>query len=166
MSPFPLRKIVSGGQTGVDRGALDAALARGFPCGGWCPAGRIAEDGRIPLFYPLSELASGGYIERTIKNVADSDGTAIIYFGELDGGTAQTLVHCKKRRKPYQLVNAADIDEPHAASLIAKFVATNHVTTLNVAGPRQSKAPLAHSYAYNTVTQLLSSICNAAPNGS
>ena len=73
-----LKKIVSGGQTGVDRGALDAALPRGFPCGGYCPAGRRAEDGRIPARYPLEELSSPHYQVRTRRNVEESDGTLII----------------------------------------------------------------------------------------
>src|ERR1700735_199758 len=96
-----LQKIVSGGQTGVDRGALDAALLAGFPCGGWCPAGRLAEDGEIPDRYPPTELpedsAGGpgarearkvavGYRARTLKNVQDSDGTVILFSGTLPGG--------------------------------------------------------------------------------
>jgi len=89
-----LTRIVSGGQTGVDRGALDAALEAGFPCGGWAPAGRIAEDGPIAARYPVVELAGAGYEERTLKNVLDSDGTAILYFKELEGGTRQTMVNC------------------------------------------------------------------------
>ena len=75
-----LRKIVSGGQTGVDRGALDAALDAGFDCGGWCPRGRLAEDGEIPARYRMAELAGAGYEKRTLKNVLDSDGTAILDF--------------------------------------------------------------------------------------
>jgi len=85
----PLR-VVSGGQTGVDRGALDAALERGVPCGGWCPAGRLAEDGVIPARYPVTELRGAGYDERTRKNVEDSDGTLIVTFGRATGGTART----------------------------------------------------------------------------
>jgi hypothetical protein len=73
-----LIKIISGGQTGVDRGALDAALAVKFPCGGWCPADRRAEDGSIPGRYPLTPLPGGGYRERTRQNVIDSDGTATV----------------------------------------------------------------------------------------
>jgi len=74
-----LRRIISGGQTGVDRGVLDAAIAAGFPCGGWCPTGRRAEDGRIPDRYPVAELPDGGYPARTVRNLLESDGTLILY---------------------------------------------------------------------------------------
>jgi hypothetical protein len=80
-------RIVSGGQSGVDRAALDAALALGVNAGGWCPEGRLAEDGVIPDIYPLKELPMAGYRQRTKKNVIDSDGTLIIYFGFPTGGT-------------------------------------------------------------------------------
>lgn len=80
-------KIISGGQTGVDRGALEAALEAGIECGGTCPAGRKAEDGIIPEIYPLTELESTVYSDRTRKNVIDSDATLIIHFGRLEGGT-------------------------------------------------------------------------------
>ncbi len=152
-----LLKIISGGQSGVDRGALDAALAGEFPCGGWCPAGRLAEDGPIPEWYPLSELENGGYLDRTIKNLEDSDGTAIIYFGALEGGTEQTVLHCMRRQKPCKLIDAEEIPPARAAALVATFVATNAIATLNVAGPRLSKIPKAHAYAYEVVTRLLKS---------
>ncbi len=100
-------KIVSGGQTGVDRGALDAALESAEQCGGWCPEGRKAEDGVIPESYPVQELKGGGYRKRTRKNVQDSDGTVIIYFGQLIGGTEQTLRYCLDEKKPYLLLNIA-----------------------------------------------------------
>jgi hypothetical protein len=70
-----LKKIVSGGQTGVDQGALEAALRLSFPCGGFCPADRQAEDGTIPQRYPLTPLAGGGYPERTRQNVVASEGS-------------------------------------------------------------------------------------------
>jgi putative molybdenum carrier protein len=70
-------KIVSGGQTGADRAALDWALARGVPCGGWCPKGRKAEDGPIDLKYPLKETPSSSYLQRTEWNVRDSDATVV-----------------------------------------------------------------------------------------
>lgn len=150
-----LAKIVSGGQTGVDRGALDAALQNGFPCGGWCPPGRTAEDWAIPKFYPLEEMTHGGYRERTIQNVIDSDGTAIIYFRELTGGTEQTLLHCIRRKKPYRLIDAREISPDRAAVLVAEFIEANAVAELNVAGPRASKEPAAHAYTLDLVSLLL-----------
>src|SRR5437763_11681032 len=85
-----LLKVISGGQTGVDRGALDAALAFEVTCGGWCPAGRLAEDGTIPKRYPVMELANAGYAERTARNVANSDGTLVMSKGEPIGGARAT----------------------------------------------------------------------------
>ena len=102
-----LARIVSGGQTGVDRGALDAALAAGFPCGGWCPEGRMAEDGTIPSHYPLTELPGAQYKQRTKRNVMDSDATLVIYFGELSGGTERTVRYCEQLRKPVLVVDGA-----------------------------------------------------------
>lgn len=135
-----LTKIVSGGQTGVDRGALDAALAVGFPCGGWCPADRSAEDGPIPSSYPLTPLTAGGYRERTVRNVLDSDGTLILYFGVLNGGTEQTMLHCVRRHKAYQLIDGQVVDAPSAAEIAAAFVRRCGVAVLNVAGPREQRA--------------------------
>lgn len=105
---MPLFKIISGAQTAIDRGALDAALELGFPCGGACLQDRVAEDGRIPDGYPVIELNAGKYRARTIRNVLDSDGTLIIYFSSLSGDTEQTVAHCIKKRKPYQLIDAIE----------------------------------------------------------
>ena len=91
-----VEKIVSGGQTGVDRAALDVALKVGIPCGGWCPKGRKAEDGAIPDRYPLTETSSASYPVRTEKNVNDSDGTLILKVGPVTGGTARTVKAAKK----------------------------------------------------------------------
>jgi hypothetical protein len=149
-----LGKIVSGGQTGVDRGALDAALEAGFACGGWCPAGRTAEDGPLAACYPLVELA-GGYEERTLKNVLDSDGTAILYHGAVEGGTRLTAEYCQAHGKPCELLNAARLSPDEAAREIIAFVAGRGIRVLNVAGPRASKWPGARDYAHDAIELVL-----------
>ena len=150
-----LKKIISGGQTGVDRGALDAALDAGFSCGGWAPEGRIAEDGPIAARYPLRELPRSGYEKRTLQNVLDSDGTAILYFGELEGGTRLTMEYCVEHGKPCELLNAERLSPAEAARELLGFVAGNGIVQLNVAGPRASKWTGAHDYAQSTIGHLL-----------
>lgn len=147
-------EVISGGQTGVDRGALDAALESGTPCGGWCPAGRAAEDGRIPDRYPLRELA-GGHRERTRRNVEDSDGTLIIHFGTLGGGTLSTLEFCVTQRKPFHLVDGSAVAAEEAAEGVRRFVAENGIRRLNVAGPRESGWAGARDYACSLVRAML-----------
>ncbi len=131
-------RIVSGGQTGVDRAALDVALALGFPCGGWCPRGRLAEDGPIPLRYPLRETESVSYPERTARNVAESDATLIITRSRPVGGTALTAELARNMGRPY-LISRLDQD-PELKS-VAEWVCGHGVRVLNVAGPRESQCP-------------------------
>ena len=140
-------KIVSGGQTGVDRAALDIALKHGIECGGWCPAGRLDEFGKIPDRYPVQELRHGGFTERTLANVKDSDGTVVIYSGELRGGTAQTVRFCVELRRPHQLIDALEVTSENAAQLIDQFVRENRIDILNVAGPRHSEWSGGYDYA-------------------
>ena len=148
-------KIISGGQTGVDRAALDAALRHGIKSGGWCPTGRLDEFGRIPDRYPVKELESGGFTERTLQNVKDSDGTVIIYPGKLSGGTEQTLYFCIEQRRPHELIDASNVSTEKAAQLIADFVRETKIDILNVAGPRASEWPEGYDYAFRVLDALL-----------
>jgi len=159
-------RVVSGGQTGVDRGALDAALELGVPCGGWCPAGRLAEDGVIPARYPVTELRGAGYAERTYKNVEDSDGTLIVTFGPASGGTAHTIEVCERLARPHLIVDAASTMLEEAASRAVRFVTEEGVAQLNVAGPRASGEPRAHEYAYSLVRELYREFCASQAHGS
>jgi len=140
-------KIISGAQTGVDRAALDAALRHGIEAGGWCPTGRLDEFGRIPDRYPVKELENGGFTERTLQNVKDSDGTVIIYPGKLSGGTEQTLHFCVEQPRPHELIDASKVSTEKAAQLIADFVRENKIDILNVAGPRATEWPEGYDYA-------------------
>ena len=140
-------KIVSGGQTGVDQGALAAALAAGADCGGWCPEGRLSEEGPIPAMYPVVELPGAGYRERTLQNVLDSDGTAIVHDGELEGGTRLTWVLCERHGRPGVLIDASALSHDQAVAVLVEFVTGNDLGVLNVAGPRASKWPGAFGYA-------------------
>ncbi len=144
-------KIISGGQTGVDRAALDVALKHGIECGGWCPAGRLDEFGRIPDRYPLQELEVGGFTERTLQNVKDSDGIVIIYPGKLGGGTEQTVRFCVEQQRPHELIDASKISAEDAAKLISDFVHKHKIEILNVAGPRQSEWSEGYDYASRTL---------------
>jgi len=150
-------KIISGGQTGVDRAALDVALKHGIPCGGWCPAGRLDEFGRIPDRYPVKELEHSGFTDRTLQNVKDSNGNVIIYFRDLRGGTAETVRFCGEQQRPYKLIDAGDIRPEPAADLIASFVRDEKIITLNVAGPRQSEWPGGYDYAFRVLDIFLMS---------
>jgi hypothetical protein len=132
-------KIVSGGQTGADRAALDWALWRGVECGGWCPKGRRAEDGAIPWKYPLIETPSAKYVQRTEWNVREIGGTVIFSIGEnLSGGSHKTLEFTEKHHKPCLHIHPGVKD---AGKKLRDFVLENEITTLNVAGQRASKEP-------------------------
>ncbi|MCU7828148.1 MAG: putative molybdenum carrier protein [Candidatus Thiodiazotropha sp. (ex Myrtea sp. 'scaly one' KF741663)] len=151
-------KIVSGGQTGVDRAALDAALETHMPAGGWCPAGRTAEDGVIPDIYPVVELTNAGYRARTRKNVIDSDATLIVYFKRLSGGTKETHGFCLTERKPYLLINAEETPTESALEELLSFIEHHKISTLNVAGPRASGDARAYGYTKQLILTALNAL--------
>jgi hypothetical protein len=146
-------KIISGGQTGVDRAALDVALELGLPCGGWCPRGRKAEDGVLPAQYPLVETTSEIYAERTAKNVRESDGTLVLLTGPPTGGTKLTIDMAAKQNKACLLV---EFSNDAAATMIQDWIHQNQIKVLNVAGPRESQAPGVYAQAYTLLRQVLS----------
>lgn len=149
---FYPKKIVSGGQTGVDRAALDVALKLGIPCGGWCPKGRIAEDGIIDERYPLRETDSADYAVRTEMNVKDTDATLIITQGPVTEGTARTLDLAKKFKKTHLVVDLSKAKDP---AIVRKWLEFNQVGTLNVAGPRESKTPGIYDKAVEFLGRIL-----------
>lgn len=138
LATLPIAKIISGGQTGVDRAALDVAIELQIPCGGWCPRGRLAEDGTVPERYPLREIRSAEYAERTERNVVDSDGTLIIATRPLTGGTALTVELAHRRDKPCFIVDLQDVPD---VSTIITWIEHHQIETLNIAGPRESNHP-------------------------
>lgn len=133
-----VHRIVSGGQTGVDRAALDVAIALGIPHGGWCPLGRIAEDGKIPDRYQLEEHPSPKYSDRTKRNVLDSDATLVLYGTLLGGGTFKTFRYAENLGKPCLKIR---LSHPWTIECVQEWLSNNRVQTLNVAGPRASKEP-------------------------
>ena len=141
---MPVVKIVSGAQTGVDRAALDVALALGLACGGWVPRGRLAEDGVISRRYPVRETESRAYADRTLRNVKDSDATLILTRGMPTGGTALTLRHAEHLRRPCLVV---DLCADASPAVVRAWLAESRVRILNVAGPRESHAPGIHGEA-------------------
>ncbi len=131
-------RVISGGQTGVDRAALDVALELGLDCGGWCPAGRRAEDGPIPVLYPLLETETADYAERTQRNVVDADATLVLCQGGLAGGTLLTVQVAGAQGKPCLVI---DLRRPWQPQEVRGWLDVCAVRTLNVAGPRESGAP-------------------------
>ena len=133
-----IQRVISGGQTGVDRAALDVALELGLSCGGWCPHGRQAEDGPIAPRYPLQETPSADSAQRTEWNVRDSDGTLLLSRGELTGGTAWTVECAGRFAKPCLILDLAERPVPEA---VRTWALDHQVRLLNVAGPRESRSP-------------------------
>jgi len=157
-----IRRIVSGGQTGVDRAALDAALSLGLPCGGWCPRGRKAEDGPIDSRYPLVETASEDYAERTRENVRDSDGTLVLTRGRPSGGTALTISLARKAGRPLLVLDLRRDPDPVE---VPRWARAHDVSVLNVAGPRESQRPGIQGEARRFLEKALAGIVPPGPIG-
>ena len=151
---FP-RRLVSGGQTGVDRAALDAALEAGLEAGGWCPRGRRAEDGAVPARHPLREAPSPVYAVRTRLNVRDSDATLVLAWGPLRGGTALTLRWCRRLGRPCRLVDLSRAVAPGELRALRRWLRRHRVRTLNVAGPREGERPGIQARALAFLRRLL-----------
>ena len=145
--------MISGGQTGVDRSALDVALELGMPAGGWCPKGRKAEDGSLASRYPLTETSSEQYWQRTEWNVRDSDGTLVLTRGAPAEGTAYTIEVARKSGKPCLVL---DLSEEPSESVVQAWADEHKVRVLNVAGPRESKCPGIYAQAAQFLRAILS----------
>ncbi|MDX8377887.1 MAG: putative molybdenum carrier protein [Mariprofundales bacterium] len=150
--------IISGGQTGVDRAALDAALAAELSLDGWCPRGRRAEDGRLDEVYPLRETATAFYQERTRFNIRDSDATLIITPEPKNptGGTALTVNLCVTLCKP-MLIITPDYSE---LNLTLQWLYTHNVARLNIAGPRESSNRGIYRLSYDVLAELFIAYVN------
>ena len=136
-----IKKIISGGQSGVDRAALDAAIKLAIPHGGWIPQGRLTENGPLPPEYRLTETDSNSYADRTEKNVLDADGTLIISRGSLTGGSEYTREMAVKHNRIWLHIDLNQIAAFQAAVAIKDWISKNKIEVLNVAGPRASKDP-------------------------
>lgn len=150
--PVKVHKIVSGGQTGADRAALDWAIEHGIPHGGWCPLGRLAEDGPIDTRYQLQETPTADYAQRTEWNVRDSDGTVIFSIAsELNGGSAATLWLAGQLGKPVVHIS---LQTPAPREALRQFIEQHGIKVLNVTGPRASTEPTVAKFVKDSLNAL------------
>jgi hypothetical protein len=140
MSQPRVQKVISGGQTGVDRAALDVANYLELEHGGWCPSGRRAEDGQVPKIYRLKPTRSSNYAVRTEKNVIEADGTCILFRRVMTGGTELTRRLAMKHNRPLICIDLQLADQQGQAAL-RDWIVRHGIRVLNVAGPRESTCP-------------------------
>jgi len=164
-----ITKIISGGQIGADRGGLDAAIHCDLPHGGWCPRGRKAEDGVIPVEYHLTEMSSAAYRPRTKTNVVDSDATVIFTYGPLSGGSLKTMTYAHHLEKPYHEVDLLRTEQKKAVIKIMRWLAGDEglndydayvaypplACILNVAGSRETHAPGIQAAVFRVMVDVL-----------
>jgi len=146
-----INKIISGGQVGADRAALDVAIMFNVDHGGWIPKGRKTEDGTLHDKYQLQEMSTASYPARTEKNVLDSDGTVIFSYGPLTGGSKLTEKLENKHGKPCLHIDFNETPEYNAVFLVRKWMYENHVETLNIAGPRASGDPQIYNAVFKVI---------------
>jgi len=153
-----IKKVLSGGQTGVDRAALDAALEAGIPCGGYVPKGRLAEDGRVPGKYPMQECDSEDYAVRTFLNVRHSDATLILARGKPGGGTLFTKRVCLDLGKPVRVIDLEECGPRQALERASDFLRRERPSILNVAGPRESGSPGIYVLSFSLLREVFISM--------
>ena len=153
-----IEKIISGGQTGADQGALDAAIALGVEHGGWIPKGRKTEVGPLPGKYHLKEMSSSSYPKRTEKNVMDSQGTLIVTNGRLTGGSSLTKKYAAQHGLPWLHLNLEKVAIHEAIDTLRKWVKENGIEVLNVAGSRESKSPGIYDSTHSIILGVLGSL--------
>ena len=146
--------IISGGQTGADQAALDAAIALDIPHGGWLPKGRKTETGPLPLRYELLELGSTRYRDRTEKNILAADGTLIFSFGPLVGGSALTEALAIRYNRPFLHIDFELIESERAATLVENWLGTMRLEVVNVAGSRASSEPRIYEAVFSLLTRI------------
>lgn len=151
---YKVEKIISGGQTGADRAALDFAIKNNIPYGGWLPKGRTTEDGTLSFKYNLKEMPTGDYSKRTEMNVLDSDGTVIVSNGFLKTGSAVTREFAIEHRKPWIHLDMKELSLEDAARELVSWLEKNEIKVLNVAGPRAGNDPA----IYDTTLRLLETV--------
>ncbi len=153
-----ISRIISGGQTGADRAALDWAIRNEVPHGGWCPRGRKAEDGSLATKYLLQETKSAGYLQRTRQNVLESDGTLIVNLGKLEGGTLATAKLAQELGKSHLVLQLDFGFGDEEARQLLDWLRRESIAILNVAGPRESKRP----GIYSLTNKLLDRVAKSA----
>ena len=148
---FPVAKVISGGQTGVDQAALDVAIERKIPHGGWCPLGRASEVGKIPEKYQLQETSSDDPAERTEKNIIEADGTLIFTWGQPFGSTLHTINRVATLEKEYMVIDFRVRAQPKE---VLRWIQKHQINVLNVAGPRQSQIAQAYETTFKFLSRL------------
>jgi len=151
-----LKKIISGSQTGVNRAALDVALDKSIPCGGWCPKGRLAEGGSLSKKYPIVESKSSDDRIATELNILEGDGTLILTWGRPTGGTAMAGIITKRRGKPFLIIDLKEMyDIEKTIKETLNWIEEKRIEILNITGPRESRCPGIYRDAKELIEKLI-----------